>query len=243
MEEQDTPHPDGGFPGVAAPIERRPLHDQLVARLRDLIVEGELAPGLRVPERALCQRFHVSRTPLREALKVLASEGLVLLQPNRGATVAKLTLADVEEMFPVMGALEALAGELAAARISEEGIAEIQALHYQMVLHWKRGELTPYFKLNQQIHEKILAAAGNTTLAVQYRGLAGRIRRARYVANMSGARWAQAVAEHEEILAALIARDGPALGAILRRHLGNKCETVKDSLLAEEGGLQSAEKA
>jgi DNA-binding GntR family transcriptional regulator len=137
-------------------------------------------------------------------------------------------------MFPVMGALEALAGELAAARISEEGLAEIRALHYQMVLHWKRGELGPYFKLNQRIHEKILEAAGNPTLAQMYRGLAGRIRRARYLANMSPRRWAQAVEEHEQILEALARHDGPALGVLLRGHLANKCETVKESLLAED---------
>ena len=227
-------------PESAAPVARGALHDRLVARLRDLIIEGELSPGARVPERALCERFQVSRTPLREALKVLAADSLVRLAPNRGARVAALTVADVEEMFPVMGALEALAGRLAAGRITEEGLAEVRALHYQMVLHHKRGELAPYFRLNQQIHEKILEAAGNATLAAAYRGLAGRIRRARYLANMSAKRWAQAVAEHEAILAALEARDGPRLGALLEDHLKNKCETVKEGLLAEAGDAGQA---
>ncbi len=229
------------------PLERGSLTDMLLARLRDLIVEGDLAPGARVPERELCQRFDVSRTPLREALKVLASEGLIVLTPNRGATVAKLTLDDIEEMFPVMGALEGLAGELAAARITEDGLAELRALHYQMVLHWKRHELAPYFRLNQRIHELILEAAGNPTLAQMYRGLAGRIRRARYLANMSAERWANAVGEHEAILAALEVRDGPGLARILRAHLANKCETVKESLLAESveqqiGGTTEAQR-
>ena len=218
----------------AAPIARTTLHDQLTARLRDMIIEGDLAPGEHVPERELCERFQVSRTPLREALKVLASEGLLDLAPNRGARVSKLTVDDVEEMFPVMGALEALAGELVASRIGEEDLAEIQALHYQMVLHHKRGELPAYFRLNQAIHEKIMAVAGNATLLALHRSLAGRIRRARYVANMSQRRWDQAVAEHEEILAALIARDGEALGRILKNHLRNKCETVKESLKTED---------
>ena len=218
----------------AAPIARTTLHDQLTARLRDMIIEGDLAPGERVPERELCERFQVSRTPLREALKVLASEGLLDLAPNRGARVSKLTVDDVEEMFPVMGALEALAGELVASRIGEEDLAEIQALHYQMVLHHKRGELPAYFRLTQAIHEKIMAVAGNATLLALHRSLAGRIRRARYVANMSQRRWDQAVAEHEEILAALIARDGEALGRILKDHLRNKCETVKESLKTED---------
>ncbi len=216
-------------------ILRATLHDELTARIRDQINEGELAPGTRVPERLLCERFGVSRTPLREALKVLASEGLLELSPNRGATVSRLTVEDVEEVFPVMGALEALAGELACAHITEEELAEIRALHYQMVLHYTRGERPAYFQLNQAIHEKILAAAHNNTLSNQYRGLAGRIRRARYLANMSKARWAEAVAEHAEILAALSERDGPRLAAILKRHLQNKCETVKEALRAEAG--------
>jgi DNA-binding GntR family transcriptional regulator len=221
--------------GVAKPqhIARASLHDELVARLRDLIVEGELTPGMRVPERALCERFGVSRTPLREALKVLASEGFLHLLPNRGATVTSLTVADMDEVFPVMGALEALAGELACTRITGEQIAEIRALHYQMVLHYTRKELPQYFRLNQRIHELIMDAAGNATLSRLYRGLAGRIRRARYVANMTKVRWDNAVEEHEAILLALSQRDAARLGRILKQHLRNKCETVKESLAGD----------
>ncbi len=217
----------------AGPIARSSLHEQLTARLRDMIVEGDLAPGERVPEKALCERFGVSRTPLREALKVLASEGLLELLPNRGATVVGLTAADVDELFPIMGALEGLAGELACAHVTEEEIAEVRALHYQMVLHYTRSELPPYFRLNQQIHERIIDAARNPSLARTYRGLAGRIRRARYLANMSKARWARAVEEHEAILAALADRNGARLAQILKAHLRNKCETVKESLLMQ----------
>ncbi len=213
----------------SAPIS---LHDGLVESLRELIVESTLEPGVRVPERELCERFSVSRTPLREALKVLASEGLLELLPHRGAQVTRLTAADLDEMFPVMGALEALAGELACAQITEAELAEVRALHYQMVLHATRGELAEYFRLNQRIHEAIMEAARNPTLARLYRGLAGRVRRARYLANMSKQRWDQAVAEHEAILAALEKRDGAALGVVLKAHLRNKCETVKESFLA-----------
>ena len=222
------------------PIARASLHDALVARLRDLIVEGELASGTRVPERALCERFGVSRTPLREALKVLASEGQLHLSPNRGATVAHVTLADVDEVFPVMGALEALAGELACARITDEQIAEVRALHYQMVLHYTRRELPQYFRLNQRIHELIMDAAGNATLSRLYRGLAGRIRRARYLANMSKVRWDQAVEEHDAILLALSQRDAAPLGRILKQHLHNKCETAKESLANDSERLSQS---
>ena len=215
------------------PIARPSLHEQLVGNLRRMIMDGDLAPGSKVPEKTLCEQFDVSRTPLREALKVLASEGLLSLQPNRGAVVTELTLADVTEMFPVMGALEALSGELAASRIDEDDLAEIRALHYQMVLHYRRAELPAYFRLNQMIHEKILEAAGNPTLTALHRSLSGRIRRARYMANMSQARWDKAVAEHEEILAALESRDGVRLARILKDHLANKCETVREALQAD----------
>lgn len=221
-------------PGLTQPIMRRSLHDELLFRLRDLIIDGHLVPGEKVPEKALCARFGVSRTPMREALKVLANEGLVTLTPNRGATVSTLTIEDLEEAFPVMGALEALSGEMAAARITDDQIAAIRDLHETMVAHYRRGELGPYFTLNQKIHEAILEAAGNPTLAGLYRGLAGRVRRARYLANISAERWAQAVAEHEEILAALEARAPEQLGGILKRHLAATFETVRATLIKEK---------
>ena len=215
-------------------IVRRTLHDELLDRLRQMIIHGDLAPGDKVPEKDLCDRFGVSRTPLREALKVLASEGLVTLTPNRGAMVSELTLADLEEAFPVLGALEALSGEMACAHITDAEIAEIRALHQAMVKHHESGDLGAYFRLNQQIHEALLDAARNQTLATAYRGLADRIRRARYIANMSAERWAQAVTEHEQILEALENRDGAALAGILKRHLANTFDTVKEGLEREQ---------
>jgi DNA-binding GntR family transcriptional regulator len=206
----------------------------VITRVREMIFSGELAGGERVLERMLCQRLAVSRTPLREALKVLASEGLVQLLPNRGARVVRLTAEAVDEMFPVMGALESLAGELACARITDIEIDEVRALHYQMAIHHKRGELREYFALNQHIHGKILEAAGNPTLAGIYDALMARIRIARYRANLSRERWNKAMAEHEEILDALAKRDGALLATVLRKHLENTCDTVKDVIRREE---------
>jgi DNA-binding GntR family transcriptional regulator len=211
-------------------IVRRTLHDELLERIRQMIIDGDLVPGEKVPEKELCERFGVSRTPLREALKVLANDGLVTLTPNRGAMISNLTLEDLEEAFPVMGALEALSGEMACANISDAEISKIKALHQKMVAHYEARELKPYFRTNQHIHEMILAAAGNQTLSSLYRGLEGRIRHARFLANMSTSRWTKAVQEHEEIIAALEARNGPKLAKILKSHLTNKFETVKEAL-------------
>ncbi len=211
-------------------IRRRSLHDELTERVRALITDGELSPGQKIPERDLCERFGVSRTPLREALKVLASEGIVTLQPNRGARVSSLTVAELEEVFPVMGALEALSGEIACRHITEQELAAIRSLDERMVAHWRRGELEPYFRLNQAIHEAILEATRNETLKAMYRSLAGRLMKARYIANMTPERWAEAVSEHQAILVALEARDGAKLSAILKAHLAGKLATVKEWL-------------
>ena len=219
--------------GSESPKQERPRYDDVVSGIRDMIIEGELTPGPRISERALCDRFGVSRTPLREALKVLASEGLVELTPNRGARVIPLTEQDAEDMFEVMGTLEGLAGELATQQITDEQIAELKALHYQMALHHTRRELMPYFRLNQEIHRKIFEIGRNKTLISVYRGLAGRIRRPRYLANISPARWAEALKEHEAILAALEARNGQALGGILKDHLRKTCDVVKQALRDE----------
>ena len=215
---------------VAVPIQRRPLHNELADRLRHMIVEGELAPGEKLAEKELCLQFGVSRTPLREAMKVLATEGLVLLTPNRGCAVAKLTLADLDEAFPIMGALEALSGELACLHITDAELARIRDLHERMVRKYEAGALSDYFKLNEQIHQLILSAARNPTLSQMQLSLSGRVRRARYMANMSPARWTRAVAEHEKILEALSARDGKRLAVLLKEHLANKLQTVKEAL-------------
>lgn len=215
-------------------ISRQSLHIELVERLRDLIVDGTLAAGEKIPERELCERFGVSRTPMREALKVLAADGLVSLAPNRGAWVSKITVAELEEVFPIMGTLEGLSGEMACISISDQQIADIRKIHEEMVGHFKAGELAEYFRANQMIHEAILEAANNPTLRTMYRTLAARIRRARYLANMTDERWVEAMDEHEQILQALEAREGEKLAAILRQHLKNKFATVRQWLADEE---------
>ena len=213
-------------------IARVSLHEETVSRLRVLITDGALRPGSRIDERELCQRFGVSRTPLREALKVLASEGLVELLPHRGSRVTALSAPALRDAFEVVAALEALAGELACERITQAQIDEIAAVHARMDGHFRRGELTEYFACNQTIHEAINRAAGNAQLTEMYALVSNRVRRARYLANHSPERWAAAMREHEEILDALRRRDGKTCGALLRAHLEHKLYTVTDGAAA-----------
>ena len=144
------------------------MHDEVVSRLRHVLTEGEIPPGARIPERELCASFAISRTPLREALKVLAAEGLVVLLPHRGSRAAKLTQKDVKELFEVCEALEAAAGELACPRISDEQLREIADLQANMVEHYRAQDLLSYYRCNRLIHEAIVRAADNAVLAGFY---------------------------------------------------------------------------
>ena len=219
--------PESGEPigssGDGRPAEAS-LHGEILIRLRDHVVEGNIPDGGRVPERQLCELFGISRTPLREALKVLAAEGLIELLPNRGARVRALSERDIEELFDVMGGLESLAGRLACENISDAEIAEIERLHYDMYGFYLRSDMHNYFLVNQRIHERIVTASRNETLRATYATFAGRIRRVRYSANFARkrARWAEAMREHEMILDALRRRAASELADILFHHLRNK---------------------
>ena len=208
------------------------LHAEILPKLRRMILEGELQPGARIVERLICERLKserlkVSRTPLREAFKVLATEGLIELLPNRGARVPTLCEEDICATFEVLSSLEALAGELAAKRASNDTIAEIRAMHYQMYAHFLRRELPEYFRINQAIHRRIVEAAENPVLSAHYEILDRRVLRARYFANRwDDERWAHAMSEHDAILDALMNRIGAQLAERLRQHLMNKLASL-----------------
>jgi DNA-binding GntR family transcriptional regulator len=207
------------------------LHYGVLSALRDLIVHNDLPPGSRLTESVLCERLKVSRTPLREALKVLSHEGLVEILPNRGARVFTLTAEDVKHLFEVIGALESLGGRLACQHVTDAEICEIKALHYQMLASFIRRDLPEYFRLNQAIHSKIVEAARNPVLASTHQTLNSRLLRARYLASQTDQeRWAAAMREHELIIDALSRRSAEETGDLLRDHLFHKYETVRGNL-------------
>lgn len=209
-------------------------HEDVVAHVRDLLVEGRIAPGERVPERALCESLGISRTPLREALKVLAAEGHVVLLQNRGARAARLTHRDVRELFEVSAALEATAGELACQRITDTELAEIARLQSGMEAAYATSDLPEYYKYNRAIHEAIMRAADNGILASLYEGISTRVRRARFQAPMNPEHWRLAVQEHAAILNALQRHDGPVLSLILKAHLRRKGQEVERAGFIED---------
>lgn len=214
--------------GRSAGITRpRPLHAEVVDRLRDMIVEGEIAAGERLHENNLAQTLRVSRTPLREALKLLANEGLVELLPGRGARVVRQTQEGVMELFEVISGLERFAAELAAVRMTGRDLERLKKMHERMAIHFQAGERREYFALNHQIHIFIVAAAKNATLAATHAGLMVRARWGRYTALASNERWNEAMAEHETLMEALAARDAASAGDIMFQHDRRTGETTR----------------
>ena len=213
-------------------IARMALHDQVVDRLRTLLVEGHIAPGAKLNERELSELLRVSRTPLREAIKLLAAEGMVDLLPNRGAVAVKLTETDILNTFEVLAGLEAMSGEFAAERITNEELAEIRAMHFEMLAAFTRRDLSNYYRLNALIHAAINAAAKNPVLTNTYKSINARVQSLRFRTNQNEAKWKRAMQEHEVMVQALESHDGAAMRKVLVEHLVNKRNTVIDLLRA-----------
>ncbi len=209
---------DGGAAEVPSRIVRHPLPLQVVARLRQEIVAGEWAPGERVTEQLLTERYGVSRTPLREALKTVEAEGLLILLPNRGAVITEPTIEDTEDKLRVLGTLEAMAAGLACVRASDAEIAALVKLHKRMADAHKRRQATRYFDLNDQVHAALIEAAHSRTLTDLATSLNRHIRRARLIANFRETLNDHSKAEHEAIIAALVARDETAAKRAIEQH-------------------------
>lgn len=211
-------------------ITRVTLHNAVLNQLRDMIIEGMLAPGARINEGQVGAALGVSRTPLREAIKTLASEGLVEIVPARGAIVRRFSEENIRETLDVLKALEQTAARLLCAAAPDPEITAIVKLHDEMMRLYAARNRLQYFKLNQSIHSAIVKGSGNSVLAETHGQLQARIKRIRFVGNETPDRWAAAVAEHEEMIVALKRRDGEALAEVLGRHLDKTIDRVRDSI-------------
>lgn len=215
---------------IPTPLRHLPLYEGVAEQLRVMVLEGELAPGSRISEKHLCEAFEVSRTPLREALKVLINEGLVELLPNRGTKVTEVDPREVADLFEVMVELEALSGRLLADHASDAEIEELRELHQRMLAHYRDQERSEYFRLNQHIHRRLAEMSGNDVLLELETALNFKITRARYATNMEPSRWDESAREHECILKALEQRDGEALSRAMRDHMRHTGDAVLQGL-------------
>jgi DNA-binding GntR family transcriptional regulator len=223
-------------PGRAAPrVHRLSLHEQIVQTVRDMILMGELPPGSVISESALCASLGVSRTPLREALKVLASENLVQLRPHRTPLVSNVNPEEVTELFELLSIIEPAAGALACQRASTAEIDKLYKMHEELTSLYNARERILYFGANQAIHYEIVRLAGNKAMLTTYDSLQSRVLRARSVANLNHDRWTESVAEHAALIRAFCNRDDTGVSKLLYAHIRETSVAVLRSLhVAEE---------
>lgn len=223
------------------PVEDLAIHHPtlpavVAERLRQLIIDGTLKPGSWLNERDLCERLKISRTPLREAYRMLASDGLLTLQPKRGAMVVELSAEDVENIFDVLAVLEGLAVRSAAERASEDELAHIARLHAQTRIHYTNRDIRAYYATSMGTHIAINRAANNPALTHTYDRFNLQVQALRYRSNFDLDEWTKAMCDHDAFVSALLRRDGEQAEALIREHLkGRKahqrCATLAASAL------------
>jgi len=214
------------------PAQRIALHEEARDRLRRMIVHGQLSPGSDIGEAGLSEALGMSRTPIREALKLLAVEGLVELRSNRGTIIMPVRTEEVPALFEVAAGIERLGAELAASRATAADLAGLRRLQELMEHQHGSAMLDAYFDLNQKAHRAIIAAARNDVLTAAHEMLFARVERVRLLALNSQPRWDESVREHREVLAALEGRDAARAGQALARHVLHTGERAMELLQA-----------
>jgi DNA-binding GntR family transcriptional regulator len=204
------------------------LHAEVADRLRERIFDGELVPGAFLDEGGLAQEMAISRTPLREALKVLTAEGLVRHEPRRGCFVAEVTEQDLDEIFPVIALLEGRCAYEAAQNASDADLQALEALHDRLARHAKARRVNEYYAANFAIHEAIIALAGNRWLAQVITDLRKIVKLARLQQLHAPGRLDQSLSEHLAVFAALKARDAEGAEAAMRTHLTRQRGALRD---------------
>jgi len=209
-------------------LVQNPLHQEVAETLREQIFAGQLAPGCFLDEVALCERLEISRTPLREALKVLTAEGLLRHEPRRGCFVNEVTEQDLDEIFPVIALLEGRCAFEAARNASDTDIAALDALHERLQQHAQAKRINDYYATNYAIHEAIITLANNRWLAQAIADLRKILKLARQQQLHAPGRLEQSLSEHLAVYAALRARDCEGADAAMRTHLTRQREALRE---------------
>ncbi|WP_090061436.1 GntR family transcriptional regulator [Celeribacter neptunius] len=217
-----------------APSEPTAIAQWVADVLRDRIVKGSYPPGARLVERKISAELAVSRTPVREAIKLLDADGLIGISRNKGAQVLQFGPEEAREIFDVIAVLESLAAERFAEALTPARLETLEELHDRMMVFHKIGSHTDYFDTNSEIHDFIIAHCGNPIVIETHKRLMARARRGRFLAIMRPERLTEAVSEHEALMAALRQGDTGAVAQIWRAHLLHTGATLADVLAESE---------
>ncbi len=207
-------------------IDVRVLHQDVAGKLRDMIRKGELVRGQRVIEADICARIGVSRTPLREALRVLETEGLVELIPHKGVHIRQPSMREIQEMFEVMGVLEGTCARLTAREPTDSGLRRLERLHGKLETHYAEGNRDKYIAANHEFHTLVQELAGNLVLDDILRRLRAKVALYRHQQIYEAGRFDCSIQEHREILEAFRRRDPDAAEACMKRHLDMQCKAL-----------------
>ncbi|WP_420349375.1 GntR family transcriptional regulator [Pelagibius sp.] len=200
-------------------VSRAPMHVAVAEQVRSLIIDGKLHEGERINENDLAEYLGCSRTPLRDALKVLQSEGLIRIEPHKGTFVSQITVAETEDRFEAMALIERVGGELTTRKITDDQLRWFAELHRQMFAFHDEGKQSEYSELNDRIHRSFVSLSGNKMLAATHENLIVAARRVRVAAIRASERWEESVAEHREILVAMEAREAERVGQLIEQHV------------------------
>lgn len=207
-------------------IRKKTLHEEIAENLRKMIMTGELKEGDKIKEDRLCASMGISKTPLREALRVLSVEGLVRLVPNRGAYVSKPTFKSIKEMFDVMSVLEGVCARTAAEKMTDRAFQHLEALHGVLEEKFRQRDQEAYIRHNNRYHAYVQKLAGNHTLNQIVNGLRQQILLYRFQSlNLKG-RFEDSILEHRQLLEAFRRRDAEKAESLMKSHLKNQCDAM-----------------
>ena len=195
------------------------LYQEVAERLRQRIFSHELAPGDWIDEQRLAEQYGIARTPLREALKVLASEGLVELKPRRGCYVTEISRQDLDDIFPLMALLEGRCAGDAVRRANPANIAQLGDIHALLESAARDGRIDAFFEANQQFHEKTQEVAGNRWMLSVIQDLRKALKLSRLHSLSLEGRLQQSLAEHRAIMAAIKAGEATMAGKLMHDHI------------------------
>lgn len=220
--------------GDIKPNQRRSLSAETADKLRELILLEKLPPGMHIPERDLAEALGISRTPMREALRILEAEGLVDHTPTRRSRVANPSVEELSQSMQVLGMLEALGGELAAAHATDSQLEAISALNKRM--HAASGDGSPveFFKMDMDFHTSIIASSGNAPLVETHSKYNAQLWRARFLSSRNMVGRATTLQQHQDITDALLAREPATAAAAMRRHIDTAIDNVAIARDAQE---------
>jgi len=208
-------------------LNNRPLYEDVADRLREQIFSKELAPGSWLDEQSLAEQFGISRTPMREAIKVLASEGLITIKMRRGAYVTEVNRGDLEQIYTVLALLESQAAKITAAKASEDQLNLLDHLHHRLEKAAADRDIEQFFEINGKFHELIQEIAGNRWMNGVIADLRKVLKLHRRDSLTSTGRIQNSLLEHREILKAILKRDELAAETAMRKHWAHGLEAIR----------------